>query len=91
MSKRGGYRPGAGRPKGAKNKATTDVRAAVVKMAEGMAGEVQEWIHEISEQDKVKAVELWLKVIEYHIPKIGRVEHTGKDGQALPDGIRIYL
>jgi len=33
--------------------------------------------------DPAKAADLYLRAIEYHIPKLARTELTGKDGGAL--------
>lgn len=32
----------------------------------------------------LKAFEMVHSIIEFHVPKLGRIEHTGKDGEALP-------
>jgi hypothetical protein len=78
---------GKGRPKGAPNKATTDVRKAIALFAEDNAESFAEWIKTVAygdgdqvKPDPGKAADLYLKAIEYHIPKLGRVEHTGKNG-----------
>lgn len=78
---------GKGRPKGSPNKATTDVRKAIAAFAEGTADQFHEWIQTLAygdgdqvKPDPGKAADLWLKAIEYHIPKLGRVEHTGEGG-----------
>lgn len=71
--------------KGRPNKATQDVRAAIAAFAEGNAGNLAKWIARVAEgtkeraPDPAKAAELYLKAIEYHIPKLGRTELTGKD------------
>lgn len=38
----------------------------------------------IIEPDPQKAFELFQSVIEYHVPKMARVEHSDPNGQALP-------
>ena len=81
---------GKGRPKGSPNKATQDVRKAIAAFAEGTAAEFSQWIQTLAygdgdqvKPDPGKAADLWLKAIEYHIPKLGRVEHTGDGGGPL--------
>ncbi len=81
---------GKGRPKGSPNKATQDVRKAIAAFAEGTAEQFAEWIQTLAygdgdqvKPDPGKAADLWLKAIEYHIPKLGRVEHTGEGGGPL--------
>lgn len=81
---------GKGRPKGSPNKATQDVRKAIAAFAEGTADQFSEWIQTLAygdgdqvKPDPGKAADLWLKAIEYHVPKLGRVEHTGEGGGPL--------
>ena len=71
----------AGRVKGVPNKATADVRAAIAKVAENTAPKIEAWLEAI--EDEAKRFDLFLKMLEYHVPKLGRVELTGKDGGPL--------
>ena len=73
--------PGAGRPKGLQNQVTRDVREAIARFAEGNIDKFVGWLQEI--EDPAKRCEIFLKTIEYHIPKLGRVEHTGNNGGPL--------
>jgi len=70
----------AGKPKGTLNKATRDVREAIARFAEGNAEQFAEWIVKVAETDPAKAADLYLKAIEYHIPKLARSEVTGPGG-----------
>lgn len=74
---------GKGRVKGVPNKVTQDVRAAIAKLAEGNVERCQAWLDRIATDDPDKALDLYLKMLEYHIPKLARSEHTGKDGGPL--------
>ena len=80
---------GIGRPKGSPNKATAAVREAIAVFAEGNAHKLQEWLDDIAmgvggnKPDPAKAADLYLRAIEYHIPKLARTEVTGHDGGAL--------
>jgi hypothetical protein len=67
-----------GRAKGTPNKATTDVRAAIAQFAQANVGNMTEWLLEV--EDPAKRLDLYLRAIEYHLPKLGRIEHTGQDG-----------
>jgi hypothetical protein len=75
-----------GRPKGSPNRATADVRAAIAAFAEGNAYKLQDWLDRIADgsggnkPDPGKAADLYLRAIEYHIPKLARTEVTGQDG-----------
>jgi hypothetical protein len=81
-----GVKTGGGSRKGKPNKATADVRAAIAGIAEGMAHKVQGWIEQVAEghggrqPDPARAAELYLRAIEYHIPKLARSEVVGDGG-----------
>lgn len=38
----------------------------------------------LGSMDDEKFMQLYLQTLEYFKPKLGRTEHTGKDGQTLP-------
>lgn len=87
-----------GRPKGSPNRATADVRAAIATFAEGNAHKLQEWLDSVAEgsggnrPDPAKAADLYLRAIEYHIPKLARTEVTGNGGGPVEiTGITINL
>ena len=87
-----------GRPKGSPNKATAAVREAIAVFAEGNAHKLQEWLDDIAmgvggnKPDPAKAADLYLRAIEYHIPKLARTEMTGVDGGPVQvSGITINL
>ncbi len=87
-----------GRPKGSVNRATADVRAAIAAFAEGNAHKLQQWLDSVADgsngnkPDPAKAADLYLRAIEYHIPKLARTELTGQDGGPVEiTGIQIKL
>lgn len=87
-----------GRPKGSPNRATADVRAAIAAFAEGNAHKLQDWLDRVADgsggikPDPAKAADLYLRAIEYHIPKLARTEVTGQDGGPVEiTGIQITL
>ena len=87
-----------GRPKGSPNRATADVRAAIAAFAEGNAHKLQDWLDRVAEgskgnrPDPAKAADLYLRAIEYHIPKLARTEVTGDGGGPLEiSAIQIKL
>lgn len=74
---------GRGRPKGAINKSTALAREAIAKLVDGNADRLQEWLDQIAEDEKqgpAVAFKLLMDVMEYHVPKLARTEHVGKDG-----------
>jgi hypothetical protein len=70
---------GMGRPKGAPNKSTAIVREAIARMAEDNAENFNLWLTQVAASSPEKACDIYLKAIEYHIPKLARTEVTGKD------------
>lgn len=73
-----------GKPHGAKNHSTKLAREAIARLVDGNADRMQGWLDEIAE---TKGPEVAWKcladVIEYHIPKLARTEHTGEGGGAI--------
>ena len=72
-----------GRPKGSPNKSTQLARDAIAKFADANAERMQEWLDEVAADPnhgpKV-AFSMLMDVMEYHIPKLARTEHTGEGG-----------
>jgi hypothetical protein len=85
----------AGRPKGVPNKSTAQAREAIAQFVEGNAYKMQEWLQQVAEgvrndEDKFivlpnpeKAFGMLQSVMEYHLPKLARTEHTGDDEQPV--------
>lgn len=78
-----GRKTGGGSRKGKPNKVTKDVRAAVGLFAERNIHKLEIWLNRTARKQPAKAADLLLRALEYHVPKLGRIEHTGKDGKAL--------
>ena len=78
-----GKKTGGGSRRGRPNKATTDVRAAIALIAQRNAKKFEGWLTRVAKEDPGKAADLFLKAIEYHIPKLQRSEVTGKDGDPI--------
>jgi len=82
---------GAGRPVGSPNKATADARKAIASFVDGNAHRLTEWLDAVADGVKddegqfvtppnpAKAFDMFQSVVEYHIPKLARTEHTGSD------------
>lgn len=71
---------GKGRVKGVPNKTTRDVRACMALIAQGFAAEVLVLLRRGAKRDPLGAVNTYSRLIEYHIPKLQRIEHTGAGG-----------
>lgn len=73
-----------GRPKGAKSKSTERAREALALLVENNIEKLQGWLDEIAVKDgPLAAFRCYTDIIEYHIPKLARVEHTGPGGGAI--------
>lgn len=87
MANAGSFKKGEKRPNQGKRgpgKATLNAREAIGRFVDGNAHRVQGWLDEIAEkQGAPAAYRCWLDLLEYHIPKLARTEHTGKDGGAI--------
>lgn len=69
-----------GRKPGVPNKATTQAREAIAAFVEGNVDRLNGWLDAIAEKDPKAAFDCFMDVVEYHIPKLARVEQTGEDG-----------
>jgi hypothetical protein len=88
-------RAGMGRPLGVPNKATANAREAIAKFVEGNSHKMEEWLVQVAEgvrndDDKFivlpnpeKAFGMLQSVMEYHLPKLARTEHTGDEDQPV--------
>jgi hypothetical protein len=82
-----GHKTG-GRQAGTPNKATQEARQAIASFVDGNAHRLTEWLDAVANGDPehdvkpnpAKAFELFQSVVEYHIPKLARTEHTGDGG-----------
>lgn len=62
------------------NKSTAEARAAIAKFVDKNAGRFEALLDEIHAQHgPVKAFEAITALLEYHVPKLARVEHSGPD------------
>lgn len=73
-----------GKPKGATNHTTRIAREAIARLVEDSTPQMQAWLDQIAEQEgPLKAWQCLTDVLEYHIPKLARHEHTGENGGAV--------
>lgn len=92
---------GPGRKAGVPNKATQNAREAIALFVDTNAWQLQEWLGKIAngvkekgrykvEPNPQKAFELFMSVVEYHVPKLQRtdvlsiIKHDTGDVSPLP-------
>jgi hypothetical protein len=85
----------AGRPKGVGNKSTGMAREAIARFVDGNAPSMQKWLEQVADgvkndDDKFivfpnpeKAFGMLQSVMEYHLPKLARTEHSGDEDQPV--------
>jgi hypothetical protein len=77
----------AGSRKGIPNKVTQSVREAIAEFATANVAHIGEWLNDIP--DPAKRLDLYLRALEYHIPKLGRTEHTGEGGGPVKHSVSV--
>jgi hypothetical protein len=81
-----------GRTPGVPNKATANAREAISRLVDSNAERMQGWLDQIAEeQGPLAAWRCMSDVIEYHIPKLARTEHTGADGGAIQTSLTVHF
>ena len=76
-----GKKGGPGRPKGVPNESTQLAREAIARFVDGNAGRLQGWLEEIhADKGAEAAFRCFSDLLEYHVPKLARHEHSGVDG-----------
>ena len=76
----------AGRPKGSKNLVDSQIRSTIGTLlrTKFTAKEIDRMISKIERDEGTKkAFDCYAILMDYIVPKVARVEHTGKDGDAL--------
>lgn len=76
------FKPGnKGKPKGALNKTTRDIKQAYQMLIENNLDNLTEWLKVIAKKDPEKAIRIIADLSEYVIPKLARSEFTGAGGK----------
>jgi vacuolar-type H+-ATPase subunit E/Vma4 len=68
-----------GRVKGTPNRATKESREAIADFVEGNVDRLEKWLDQIAEDNPKQAFDSFMSVVEYHIPKLQRVESTNEN------------
>ncbi len=79
-----------GKPKGATNRLTRDVKAAITQALEDSAPMFTKWLSDVGATDPARALDIAAKLSEYTIPKLARSEVSGPDGDPLTINVVTY-
>jgi hypothetical protein len=78
-----------GRPKGAKDKATADLRERVGQLLDDEFDQIKADLSELSPKERVNA---WIKLLDFTLPRLQRVEQNlTNDGQVRYEDVKDGL
>lgn len=81
-----------GRSAGIPNKVTATCREMIAKFADEMSDHFVTWVKEVAAGgDPAKAADLYLRAIEYHVPKLARTTHEGNPDNPIQQKIQIEI
>ena len=69
-----GHNLGKGRPKGAINRSTEQAKLTLARLANKGLDNISADIDEIRKENPIKAAEIYLKILEYVVPKLRSVD-----------------
>ena len=72
-----------GRPRGAINRSTEMMKLSVARATNQVLDDLPKLMEDMKIKDPVKAVEIALKLLEFHLPKQSRVEMRGEIEQKI--------
>ena len=85
-----------GRQAGTPNKVTLEARQAIASFVNGNAHRLTEWLDKVADgvqtpdgdgyvvpPNPAKAFDMFQSVVEYHVPKLARMEHAGSDDKPV--------
>ena len=80
-----------GRPKGSEGKDSKRVREAITAITEGGITSLNECFAEIREENPVKFVELYLRLLEYTMPKLRSIDTNLELGDSIIQKITVDI
>lgn len=72
-----------GREKGAPNKVGSRAKDMIAAFLDNTASEFQGWVSTIAQTEPHKACDIYLKALEYNLPKLARTEIAGDKDSPL--------
>jgi hypothetical protein len=78
-----GNKLGKGRPPGQLNRSTEQAKLAIARIANSGLDVLREDLEKIRKQDPIEAAKLYLRLLEYIVPKKSAVEIKGEIDQRI--------
>jgi hypothetical protein len=78
-----GNKLGTGRPRGALNRSTEQAKLAVARLANQGLDALREDLEKIRKEDPLEAAKIYLKLLEYIVPKKQTIELSGEINQKI--------
>lgn len=79
-----------GKPKGALNHTTRDIKAAYKQLIEKNLDNMTKWLNEIAIKDPARAMNIIIELSEYIVPKLARSEIEQKIIEKEPFQLIVY-
>jgi len=80
-----------GMPKGTKHKKTLQWEALGAMITEDCTEKVMQYLNDLWRKDKDAYFKAYTQLLEYFKPKLGRTEHTGRDGEPIQTTTTIQV
>ena len=78
-----GHKLSTGRPKGAVNRSTEMMKVSIARATNRVLDELPKILDEMIKKDPKGAVDIALKMLEFHMPKMSRIEMKGEIEQRI--------
>jgi hypothetical protein len=73
-----------GRVKGAPNKVSARAKDMLAAFIDNTAYQFEQWVTRVAKDDPYKACDIYLKALEYNLPKLARTEMQHLDENGKP-------
>lgn len=78
-----GNQLGKGRPAGQLNRSTEQAKLAIARLANNGLDALREDLEKIRKEDPIEAAKIYLKLLEYIVPKKAQMELSGQIDQRI--------
>jgi hypothetical protein len=78
-----GHKLSKGRPKGAVNRSTEMMKVSIARATNRVLDDLPKIMEEMMKKDPKSAVDLAIKLLEFHLPKMSRIEMKAEVEQRI--------